>query len=108
MAKLDHMVLKNNTYSAAFEGKDNSLGINHAACRLTKWYTSDGKESFSTNNNFASLAQPHMDVHKNIESIIKMITNESSINSDEIVALFKDTELKSKEMFTILDGIVSK
>lgn len=108
MAKLDHMVLKNNTYSAAFEGKANSHRVDHTSCRLTKWYTSDGKEKFSTNENFASLAKPHMEVHKNIAHIMTMIADNSSIDPDEIVALFKETELKSKDMFTILDSIVSK
>nr|WP_324171026.1 methyl-accepting chemotaxis protein [Sulfurimonas sp.] len=104
--KLDHMVLKNNTYSAAFEGKASALTEDHNSCRLGKWYVKDGKESFGSNNNFESLAKPHMGVHENIASVMKMIADGNSINPDEIVSLFKDTELKSKEMFAILDSII--
>ncbi|WP_455431855.1 CZB domain-containing protein [Sulfurimonas gotlandica] len=108
MAKLEHMVYKNYTYSSVFEGKSvPSLG-DHNACGLGKWYNKDGKENFGSNGAFSSLSKPHNGVHENIAKVMKMIENDNTINSDEIVALFKDTELKSKEMFAILDSIVSK
>lgn len=108
MAKLDHMVLKNNTYSAAFEGKATPYKGNHTSCRLGKWYQGEGKDSFSNNSNFASLTSPHMDVHKNIADIMHIIADDISLKPEEIVALFKDTEIKSSEMFSILDKIVAK
>jgi methyl-accepting chemotaxis protein len=106
MAKLDHMVLKNDTYSAAFEGKATPYEGNHTTCRLGKWYKGDGKASFSNSSSFDSLVKPHAQIHKNIATLMKMIADEQ-IDSDELLKLFKDTELKSKEMFTILDNIVT-
>lgn len=108
MAKLEHMVYKNYTYSLALEGKSASELGNHNACGLGKWYVKDGQESFGSNEAFKSLAIPHDRVHENIARVMKMIADDSSISPDEIVALFKDTELKSKEMFAILDSIVKK
>jgi len=106
MAKLDHMVLKNNTYSAAFEGKANSYEGDHTTCRLGKWYQTDGKEGFGKSANFASLLKPHVQIHKNISSITNMI-KEGNVNSDELIKLFKENENISKEMFAILDKIVA-
>jgi len=108
MAKLDHMVYKNYTYSSAFEGKSVPELGDHNACGLGKWYIKDGKEIFSQNSAFVSLAQPHNGVHENIARVMKMMEDSDSVNADEIISLFKDTELKSKEMFTILDSIVTK
>lgn len=107
MAKLDHMVLKNNTYSAAFEGKAALYEGDHTACRLGKWYSSEGKESFGKNTNFASLLNPHAQIHKNIALITKMIKDESFI-PDELIKLFRDNENTSREMFDILDDIVAR
>jgi methyl-accepting chemotaxis protein len=107
MAKLDHMVLKNNTYSAAFEGKATPCEGDHTTCRLGKWYNGKGKESFGSKSEFASLAKPHAQIHKNIAQIMKIIEDNNSISSDELIETFKDTENKSKEMFVLLDSIVS-
>ena len=106
-AKLDHMVLKNNSYSAAFEGEPSpSLG-DHLTCRLGQWYDNEGKESFGNSNDFASLVKPHKEVHQNIGAVMKLIAEDNS-DVEKIIELFKDTELKSKEMFNILDSIVEK
>jgi len=106
MAKLDHMVLKNNTYSAAFEGKADSYEGDHTMCRLGKWYQNEGKENFGANPSFSSLLEPHAQIHKNIFHITKMI-KDGNADSDELIKLFKENEHISKEMFDILDNIVS-
>ncbi|WP_294967015.1 methyl-accepting chemotaxis protein, partial [Sulfurimonas sp.] len=106
-AKLDHMVLKNNSYSAAFEGKAVSSLGDHINCRLGQWYDNKGRENFGDNNNFVSLSKPHKEVHENIK-LIMQIVEDDSIHADQIINLFKSTELKSKEMFSILDSIVKK
>jgi len=105
MAKLDHMVLKNNTYSAAFEGKADVYQGDHNTCRLGQWYQAEGKNSFGTSPEFASLLKPHAQIHKNITSITKMI-KDGNVDSDELVKYFKENEYISKEMFAILDNIV--
>ncbi|MDD2448963.1 MAG: methyl-accepting chemotaxis protein [Sulfurimonas sp.] len=106
MAKLDHMVLKNNTYSAAFEGKANVYEGDHTTCRLGKWYQKEGKESFGAKPSFASLLNPHAQMHKNISHITQMI-KDANIDPEELVKCFKENEHISQEMFNILDEIVS-
>ena len=107
MAKLDHMILKNDTYWAAFEGKSTPYEGNHTTCRLGKWYSGEGKVSFANSSDFASLLKPHTQVHKNVATLMKMIADEKS-TPDELLELFRDTEMQSKEMFSILDKIVTK
>ena len=108
MAKLDHMVYKNNAYSSTFEGKFVADLGNHNACGLGKWYKKDGKSSFGNNVSFIALDKPHTKVHDNITRIIKLIENDNISSADEIISLFKDTEKKSKEMFHLLDNMIIK
>ena len=106
MAKLDHIVYKNHTYASVFEGKpDKSLG-DHTSCNLGKWYINEGKSEFGSNSAFSAMATPHNRVHANIEKVMAIIEKESAFNPDEIVNLFKDTEIASKDLFAQLDLMV--
>ncbi|MFT7005124.1 MAG: methyl-accepting chemotaxis protein, partial [Sulfurimonas sp.] len=104
-AKLDHMVLKNNSYSAAFEGKPILTIGDHKTCNLGKWYTQEGNESFGNNSHYASLDKPHIQIHKNIKEVMAIL-GEEKVDVDKVIALFKDNENESKELFAILDDIV--
>ncbi|MEA1893092.1 MAG: methyl-accepting chemotaxis protein [Campylobacterota bacterium] len=107
MAKLEHMIYTNNAYYAALKGKvDSSLG-DIGACGLGHWYENDGKEHFKGNLAYQSLSKPHAKVHQNIVKVMKMLEQKDNMDAKEIVALFKDTELKSKELFTILDSMIT-
>ncbi len=109
MVKLDHMILKNNSYASVFEGKVNQSANDHLSCNFTSWYTSSTVESeFSKKSTFTSLAGPHKKVHENIAKVITMIEQDTQINSDELIKLFKDTELKSTELFENLDTLFKK
>jgi len=106
MAKLDHIVYKNHTYASIFENKPNSELGDHKACNLGKWYTNEGKREFGSNSSFSSMAAPHDRVHKNIAKVMSMLEKESSVNPQEIIELFKDTERASTELFEHLDKMV--
>jgi methyl-accepting chemotaxis protein len=104
-AKLDHMILKNNSYSAAFEGKPVSNLGDHKTCDLGKWYSNEGKKSFGENTHYADIEKPHMQIHKNIVEVMDVMRKEN-VDIDKIIALFKNTEDISKELFDILDSVV--
>ena len=107
MAKLDHIVYKNHTYASVFEGKpDANLG-DHEGCNLGKWYASEGKTEFGSNSAFSAMAAPHNRVHINIAKVMEIIDNEETVNADDIIDLFKDTELASKDLFKQLDLMVN-
>jgi len=106
MAKLDHMVYKNYAYSSVFEWKYVPELGDHNACKLGEWYESEGKANFEGNRSFKELSKPHRDVHKNITKVMEMINNQKHTSNEEIIALLKDTEEKSKELFSLLDRMV--
>ena len=106
MAKLDHMIFKNHTYSSVFQGKvETNLG-DHTACSIGKWYISDGKEQFGGNKAFEALAIPHAKVHANIAKVMNDLSNNAEVDADSIIALFEDTEKSSKELFDYFDEMV--
>ena len=106
MAKLDHIVYKNHTYASVFEGKsDRALG-DHKNCNLGQWYANEGKKEFGSNSAFSAVAMPHNRVHANIAKVMSILDKGDSVSSDEIITLFKDTELASKDLFTQLDQMV--
>ncbi len=106
MAKLDHMVYKNYVYSSVLEWKYVPELGDHNACKLGEWYKSEGKANFEGNRDFKELLKPHLDVHKNITKVMETINAQKNMSNEEIVALLKDTEEKSKELFTLLDRMV--
>ena len=106
MAKLDHMVYKNYVYASAFDGNIKSSLIDESSCGLGRWYTNEGKNSFANSHAFKELKRPHAQVHKNIAKVMQMLKENDTDKYDEIIAIFKDTELKSKEIFDILDKMV--
>ena len=106
MAKLDHMIYKNNAYSAALESKSNSSLGNHQNCNLGKWYAGEGKDKYSQNDSFKAILEPHKRVHENVMKAMQLVESESSSNRDEIVRLFKNTEDASNELFNHLDNML--
>jgi len=106
MAKLDHMIYKNYTYSSVFEGEaDMKLG-DHTVCNFGKWYANEGAKAFKGNVSFQAIAVPHNKVHENISKVMHSLQNPDSIKNDEIIKLFKDTEEASTELFDHLDNMV--
>jgi len=108
IAKLDHMIYKNNAYSAALENRsDTSLG-NHQNCNLGKWYAVDGKNKYSQNDSYNAILAPHKRVHDNVIKAMQLVENDYNSNRDEIVRLFKDAEDASNELFGYLDKMVAR
>jgi methyl-accepting chemotaxis protein len=106
MAKIDHMIYKNYTYSSILDGKiDSNLG-DHNNCELGKWYTHDGKKMFGNAPGYKQLDTPHKQVHDNISRAMKLVSQDPANNADEIIALFKDTEKVSHELFKKLDELI--
>ena len=48
----------------------------------------------------------HSKIHSNMAKVMNILENESSMDIDEIIALFKDSENASKELFSYLDSMV--
>ncbi|QOY54284.1 CZB domain-containing protein [Candidatus Sulfurimonas marisnigri] len=106
MVKLDHMTIKNNTYSAALDNKQNSNLGDHTTCSMGKWYLDDGKKLFGNTDCFREMDTPHKNIHINLGKINNMIGENKEINLDEIMGLFKETEKSSHELWMLLDRMV--
>jgi len=105
MAKLDHMVYKNHTYSSMFRGEaDPELG-DHTKCNFGKWHEGEGKKQFGNQAEFKAMTAPHREIHDNINQAMNLL---ESGNIDEIIKLFKETEIASKKLFHSLDNIVKE
>jgi len=105
MAKLDHMVYKNNAYSSMLEGKLTFELTDHNSCRFGKWYAQEGKNHFGQTSAFQSILAPHKRVHEDIAKAMQKI---GSRDIDEIIKLFKDAEAASVELFEYLDNIIQE
>ena len=109
MAKLDHMIYKNNTYSAIFSGDINQKLSTHTECNLGKWYDNEGKREFSQSSSYKDLVAPHKKVHDNISKVMNLLKNgKENVDSKEIIDLFKDAELSSQDLFRLLDNMVTE
>jgi len=107
MAKIDHMIYKNYTYSAFLEGDIDSISDNHHNCKLGQWYEGEGKEVFEAKDAYKQLNIPHKDVHKLIDEAKKLLKAGTIQHSDEIIELFKRTEDASQLLFNYLDQLVN-
>ena len=109
MVKLDHMIYKNNAYSCAFEGHVGTISLSDSkSCILGKWFMGEGKEKFGGNSSFKAMEIPHAKIHENIEKAIKLIEKNVVLNADEVIALFKETEDFSNELFNYLDDMIQE
>ena len=106
MAKLDHMIFKNASYSAVISERAESISGDHTTCRLGKWYEKEGRENFGNSQAYKDLVAPHKKVHASINRAVELAKSDMQRNSDEIVTLFKEAENASKELFKHLDSMV--
>jgi methyl-accepting chemotaxis protein len=101
MAKLDHMVYKNHMYSSMLKREIDSKLNEHSSCD----FINSIKEKFGSNDEFRSMEIVHKKIHENINKAISML---GSNDIDEIIKLFKDTEIASKDLFEYLDRIIKE
>lgn len=108
MAKIDHMIFKNNAYSAGFEGKVGQEFADHHSCGLGKWYEQgDGKAVFSSSPVYSKMLEPHKRVHEEVRKAIELLQDNPIQNAQAIIACFKQAEESSIDLFTILNEMVA-
>ena len=107
MVKLDHIIYKNYTYSAVFDGKYDASLSDDKACNIGKWYMGEGKEQFASRSAFKALNEPHRRIHENVAKVMQILKDSEHIDNDKIIALFENTELSSIELFKHLDDLVN-
>ncbi|MBD3841033.1 MAG: CZB domain-containing protein [Campylobacterales bacterium] len=110
LAKLDHVIYKNNLYQLLF-GEDSDFNAStHTTCRLGKWYDSGlGKQEFSKTKSFGLLLKPHKLVHEEANSLAQecgnsAVTCSKAVIEKKIIAI----EEASQEVFSVLDAMLEE
>jgi len=110
LAKLDHVIYKNNLYQLLFGEENDFKPTAHADCRLGKWYDSGlGKKEFSQTKSYRSLGNPHKIVHDEANGLAKQCAgNEVTCSKDKIEQGVEAIEVASQEVFKTLDNMLKE
>jgi methyl-accepting chemotaxis protein len=110
LAKLDHVVYKNNLYQLLFGDSNSFKPSEHTACRLGKWYDSGlGKTEFGITRSYSSLNKPHATVHKEANLLAKECSGSAVVCSKAVIdEKVKRIEDASEEVFKILDAMLEE
>ncbi|MGL2458322.1 chemotaxis chemoreceptor TlpD [Helicobacter pylori] len=100
LAKLDHVVFKNNLYGMVF-GLNSFDITSHKNCRLGKWYYEGaGKENFSNTSGYRALESYHASVHAEANDLVKAVQEDHVTDSKYLehkVHLMEDSAKHVKE-----------
>lgn len=110
LAKIDHVIYKNNVYAFLF-GQENAFkAIDHHTCRLGKWYEDGvGKEQFGMLKSYSRLEKPHEIVHSNANALIADCGDGKKLCSrTQIEQRIRTIEAASQEVFEALDILVAE
>ncbi len=110
LAKLDHVVYKNNLYQLLFGESTNFKPSTHHECRLGKWYDSGlGQKEFKSTRSFNSLLNPHAIVHKEANELASECAGGSVVCSKAIIEdKIGKIEVASQDVFQVLDAMLDE
>ncbi|MFA9374497.1 MAG: methyl-accepting chemotaxis protein [Poseidonibacter sp.] len=110
LAKLDHVIYKNNLYQLIFGGEHNFNAVDHHNCRLGKWYdTGLGKEEFSFVPSYKHLDKYHHTVHHEANILAAECAGSSVSCSKQLIEdKIELVEKASANVFIYLDKILEE
>ena len=110
LAKLDHVIYKNNLYQLIFGNSHNFKPVDHTQCRLGQWYSSGlGKQEFSFTHSYKGLDNPHSIVHKEANILANECSgHEISCSKELIENKIELVEKASEQVFIFLDRILEE
>lgn len=110
LAKLDHVIYKNNLYQLIFGGEHSFKGVDHHNCRLGKWYdTGLGKEEFSFTPSYKGLEKYHHTVHHEANLLANECSGNAVSCSKQLIEDKIDlVEKGSEQVFLYLDKILKE
>ncbi len=83
LAKLDHMVYKNNLYSFILGSSDEFGVVDHKSCRLGKWYyEGDGHKNFKDTQGYKNLEKEHIAVHSYANAIAAPMKEKQAVSKE--------------------------
>lgn len=110
LAKIDHIIYKNNLYNNVLEGTGEFQCVSHDDCRLGNWYnTGKGKTTFSGTEGYKRLLMPHKVVHDEANTLFtRCIENFKDCSFEEIKARIDKIENASQDVFDNLDSMIEE
>ena len=110
LAKLDHVIYKNNLYQLIFGDNNKFKAVDHHNCRLGKWYdTGLGKQQFSHVKSFRGLEPFHKIVHDEANALAHECSGNSVVCTKQIIEeRIEKIENSSHGVFEYLDKILEE
>jgi hypothetical protein len=110
LAKLDHVIYKNNLYQLIFGDDHKFNAVDHHNCRLGKWYDQGlGKEQFSHVKSYKGLEAFHKIVHDEANELAHECSGHNVVCTKQIIEDKIDKiEASSQGVFEYLDKILTE
>jgi methyl-accepting chemotaxis protein len=116
LAKIDHVIYKQNGYLALSHPEDPSyrvaINADHTQCRLGKWYyEGDGKSNFCHTPSYSRLESPHVQVHLKVKEaldLMEMNDSDNEILHGRIVSAMEEAEQASQLVIEMVHEIVQE
>ena len=116
LAKVDHIIYKQNTYSAIDKPEESpeykAAQVGHEDCRLGKWYFEGaGLEQFSQTKAYQQLNEPHAAVHNGGHDALSCSRRDWKSNEtirQELLANVDTLEKASGEVMILMDEMVDE
>jgi len=110
LAKIDHVIYKNNVFALLFGETNEFNQSDHTACRLGQWYSSGvGKQEFSKTPSYSKLDKPHSIVHNLANKLADECSGSGVICSkDKVENMVREIEIASLDVFKYLDAMVDE
>ncbi|MCV6589931.1 MAG: methyl-accepting chemotaxis protein [Marinobacterium sp.] len=117
LAKVDHVIYKQNGYLALDDGNDRReeldvIASDHTQCRLGKWYyEGPGFEKFSHTDAYRQVEEPHHLVHSAVQQAVALRNSNWRHDSKlrkQIIAHMRTAEEESYNVLQYLDSMVEQ
>lgn len=117
LAKLDHIIFKQNGYLALDDASERSdeiaaVSVDHTACRMGRWYyEGDGSKSFSHTTAYKKLEEPHATVHKAVQEAVELRNANWRFMPEvrqQIIDNMRLAETKSDEILKRIDDMMEE
>lgn len=109
LAKLDHVIYKNNLYSFIL-GTSDEFGItDHKGCRLGKWYyEGDGHKNFRDTQGYKDLEKEHATVHSYANAIAVPMKEKQMVSKDFVDKNLSIFEEGTKGVVREIDNMLNE
>ncbi len=114
LAKIDHLIYKQNAYMARYKGADSAeakaVAVSENECRFGRWFHEGGEaQSLRHMRGFSRLAVPHALVHQQLQSATRLFGEDwvrNPATQQAIYEGFAAAEKASEEVGMALDDMV--